>query len=175
MRRWFIEALDLTRKTHRLELWAYVVMPEHAHVLFLPHSSNDRIKAILKTLKQSVSRRAVNYLRITAPDKLATIKVERGNGRTEYRFWQQGGGYDRIITHLGTAWKVVDYIHNNPVRRKLVAAPIDWPWSSARWYAGFEDAVLSMDAHPSHSGSHLDDELATGKQGLPMPPVRPSR
>jgi len=109
-------------------------------------------------------------LRSVAPEKMQAIRVERSNGRVEHRFWQQGGGYDRIITHLHTAWKAVDYIHNNPVRRGLAANSTDWVWSSARWYAGFDDAVLSMDAHPSASGPHLEVEAPTGKQGLPMPP-----
>ncbi len=36
----------------------------------------------------------------------------------------------------------LDYIHNNPVRRGLVARPEDWPWSSFRHYAtGVEGTV----------------------------------
>jgi hypothetical protein len=40
---------------------------------------------------------------------------------------------------------MIDYIHNNPVRRGLVSQATDWPWSSARFYAGAKDAALSMD------------------------------
>jgi putative transposase len=29
----------------------------------------------------------------------------------------------------------LDYMHENPVRAGLVARAIDWPWSSARFYA----------------------------------------
>jgi putative transposase len=27
-----------------------------------------------------------------------------------------------------------DYMHNNPVKAGLVDNPVDWPYSSARWY-----------------------------------------
>ena len=29
----------------------------------------------------------------------------------------------------------MDYIHANPVKRKLVQSIVDWRWSSARFYA----------------------------------------
>jgi hypothetical protein len=28
----------------------------------------------------------------------------------------------------------LDYMHNNPVKARLVKKPVDWPYSSARWY-----------------------------------------
>ena len=40
---------------------------------------------------------------------------------------------------------MIDYIHNNPFRRGLVDHPTDWPWSSARFYAGEKDVPLVMD------------------------------
>jgi putative transposase len=32
-RRWFLEALDTARLRLQLALWAYVIMPEHVHVI----------------------------------------------------------------------------------------------------------------------------------------------
>ena len=40
--------------------------------------------------------------------------------------------------------QMIDYIHNNPVRRGLVRHATDWLWSSARFYAG-QEAMLAMD------------------------------
>ena len=31
---------------------------------------------------------------------------------------------------------MIDYLHNNPVRKGLVKRAIDWLWSSAAWYGG---------------------------------------
>jgi putative transposase len=41
----------------------------------------------------------------------------------------------------------VDYIHLNPVRRGLVAAPDDWTWSSARHYATGEQCGVEIESH----------------------------
>ncbi|MCP4250121.1 MAG: transposase [bacterium] len=147
-RRWFVEALDRARRIHGLELWAYVIMPDHAHVLLLPRRDDYAISAILKAIKQPVAQRAISYLKANAPQWLARLRVYWPGGRTGHRFWQQGGGYDRNIIKPATAWSSVDYIHENPVRRGLVDSATDWPWSSAQWYAGDEDVVLAMDDCP---------------------------
>jgi putative transposase len=147
-REWFIEALSRARLHWQFDLWAYVIMPEHAHVLLLPRRPEYDIGAIWKAIKLSVSRRAMDFLRVNAPQWLERLKVVWPTGRTEYHFWLQGGGYDRNIDNPRTAWRSVLYMHNNPVRRGLVANPEDWYWSSARWYAGFGDAKLAMDGSP---------------------------
>jgi len=147
-RLWFIDALKKARDTHGLDLWAYVIMPEHAHVLLFPRWEGYSLPAILKSIKQSVARRAVLYLRRERPERLRDLEVRWPSGRVEHRFWQQGGGYDRNVVDVNTAWKVVRYIHANPVRRGLVAGDVDWPWSSAGFYAGVENVLLEMDGCP---------------------------
>ena len=82
------------------------------------------------------------------PQWLERLKVTWPDGRVEHRFWEQGGGYDRNILEARIAWASVAYIHNNPVRRGLVATAEEWPWSSAAWYAGAAEVKLAMDACP---------------------------
>ncbi len=50
-----LDALTLGRSKREYDLWAYVIMPEHVHVVILPQA-NVKISAILTTLKQSVSK-----------------------------------------------------------------------------------------------------------------------
>ena len=147
-RQWFLEALDNARRRYDFELWAYVIMPEHVHLLLLPRQPDYRMAATLKAIKQPVGRRAIGFLKKHTPDWVPRLEVVRSNGRREYRFWQQGGGYDRNINSAKTAWACVDYIHHNPVRRGLVDGAIDWPWSSAREYAGVQGAPLQIDGCP---------------------------
>jgi putative transposase len=144
-RQWLLDAIDRSRAIHRFDLYAYVLMPEHVHLLIRPREMEYEIAAILKSIKQAVARRAVNHLRESAPEFLQQIAITWPNGRVEHRFWQQGGGYDRNITEPKTLGLTIEYIHNNPVRRVLVAAPTDWEWSSARWYAGYREGTLPID------------------------------
>ena len=54
------------------------------------------------------------------------------NGKIHYRFWQRGGGYDRNVFEPATVLQMIEYVHNNPVRRGLVEKATDWIWSCAR-------------------------------------------
>jgi putative transposase len=148
-RLWFVHALDRARRMHGMELWAYVIMPEHAHVLFVVRNREYRVEEILKSVKQSVSKRAVAYLRQASPQYLEKLRVMWPSGRVEHRFWEQGGGYDRNVHNPKVSWNSVNYIHMNPVRRGLVQHSLDWEWSSARWYARQSGVRLEMDAQPS--------------------------
>jgi putative transposase len=144
-RQWFVEALDRARAQHHFSIWAYVVMPEHAHVLVFPRNPTYDMSKVLQSIKQSVARRAMIYLRRHAPEWLGRLKITWPGGRVEHRFWQQGGGYDRNMFVPESIDASVEYIHNNPVRRELVATSTDWVWSSARWYAGERAVPLVID------------------------------
>jgi putative transposase len=143
-RRWMLDALNLGRSQGKYDLWAYVIMPEHVHVVLLPHREAT-IAGILTTLRQSVSKRALVWLRQHAPAFLAEIEDLQPNGDRAYRFWQRGGGYDRNLRTVTDIYEKIDYVHDNPVRRGLVTSPEAWPWSSClAWQTG-EDKPLGLD------------------------------
>ncbi len=77
----------------------------------------------------------------------------QSNGEVHYRFWQRGGGYDRNVIEPATLEMMIEYSHNNPVRRGLVEKPTDWIWSSARFYSGDRRVPLLMDPLPFLLGS----------------------
>ena len=142
-RQYFGEAVIKAREKHRFDLWAYVVMPEHVHLLIWPREDNYSISKILNTIKQSVSRRVLIYVR---KHKLPTLKLmATGQKDRPYRFWLDGGGYDRNITSLKVLSSVFDYIHNNPVERGLVATTGDWEYSSAAEWEGSRESPIPID------------------------------
>ena len=147
-RLWFQDALELTRSKHDADLLAYVIMPEHAHVLIRPRQAEYDMASIQKTLKQSVARKALNWLRKNDASFLKQLSGEQAGNRTRYHFWQPGGGYDRNIIEPDTLRHSINYIHLNPVRRGLVEMPNDWPWSSARQFAGINASTIQMNPLP---------------------------
>ena len=143
-RLWFFEELEAARRRWSFELWAYVLMPEHAHLLIYPHGPEPEAGIIAGGIKESVARLAIAYLEKNAPHWLPRITVREGK-RIRRRFWQPGGGYDRNGTEPATVHQMIEYIHANPVRRGLVATAEEWEWSSARWYAGIRPVRIEMD------------------------------
>jgi putative transposase len=143
-REWLCQVLDQARTECGFQLWAYVLMPEHVHVLAYPGDAAQRMSRFLQAVKEPVARKAIRSLKRTAHQWLARVTMREGP-RLRHRFWQPGGGYDRNITSAKALRAVMDYIHANPVRRGLVARAEDWEWFSARWYAGHPPVKLEMD------------------------------
>jgi putative transposase len=144
--RWLIASLESARRRRRFDLWAYVIMPEHCHVLVFPRDADYSISRILESIKLPVTRRAKAYLERNNPQALRLMCDRQPNGVVAYRFWQRGGGYDRNLREPGAIQAEIQYIHDNPVRRGLVARAEDWLWSSAAWYSGATEVPLVPDA-----------------------------
>jgi len=144
---WLAESIDAARTDFAFDLWAYVFMPEHAHLVVHPHRIEYDVAEIRKAIKAPVGRRAIKYLEAQAPEWLPRITRRRGS-KTERLFWQSGGGYDRNVTGGKTLTEMIDYIHLNPVRRGLVERPEQWKWSSAAWFLGTGQSPLIPDAIP---------------------------
>ncbi|MBI5863589.1 MAG: transposase [Planctomycetes bacterium] len=144
-RTWFVEALERSRRTHGFHLWAWVIMPEHVHLLLWPGSAPFRLADALYTLKKSVSNRALSFVRNNTPQFLDAMADIDERGRGSHRFWQRGGGYDRNTYTAREIWEKIDYIHANPVQRGLCEHPTDWPWSSAKAFAMRSSEPIAID------------------------------
>jgi len=146
-RTWLTDAIADARQKLDFALWCYVVMPEHMHLIVHPRQPVYEIDDILAAIKQPVARRGMAYLRKSAPEWLPKLKVVRSR-RSEFHFWQIGGGFDRNVIKPKTLQAMIDYIHANPVRRGLVTRPEDWVWSSAAWFLRGEQGPIPVDAIP---------------------------
>jgi len=143
-RGWLIEAILAARRKHGFDLWAWVAMPEHVHLLVWPKQPDYRMQTILADIKRPVGQEAIAWLEANHPEFLEKLTV-RNRNRTYRRFWQAGPGQDRNIFDPNAAHDIVEYIHTNPVQRGLVTLPEQWAWSSAANWAGKEDVPLKVD------------------------------
>ena len=116
-------------------LIAFVLMPEHVHLLVYPISTQPAIDKFLFAVKRPFSYRVKKLFLETNDPMLCQLTIRERPGRETFRFWQEGPGYDRNLSSEEAVLSSIDYIHENPVRRGLVSRDCDWKWSSARWYA----------------------------------------
>ena len=130
----FCEALGRAIQKHEFRLLAFVVMPEHVHLLVHPQTVHSRISELLFAIKRPSSHRIKRHLQQTAPETLTSLTIHQRPGVETFRFWQEGPGYDRNLTSTQAISAAIDYIHLNPVRRGLCERAIDWKWSSARYH-----------------------------------------
>ncbi len=135
----FADHLARARIRHRFRLIAWVVMPEHVHLILWPDGGT--VSTPLTSLKRGFAREVVSRWReLDAP---VLERIVDAPGR--HRFWQRGGGYDRNIRDENELREKISYIHRNPVKRGLVGRPTDWAWSSARWYEGDREGPVPID------------------------------
>jgi putative transposase len=116
------------------QLVAFVYMPEHVHLLVYPTTTEPDIGRFLARVKQPFSKEIKERLTESGSPLLKKLTVRERPGKTCFRFWQEGPGFDRNIFSADVLEASIDYIHSNPVRRGLCQKATDWEWSSARYY-----------------------------------------
>jgi putative transposase len=142
----FVAALARARSAHGLSVFAWVVMPEHVHILCRP-AADTTLDRLLVRIKMSVAKRVLErWKELDAP---ILARLHDATGRP--RFWLKGGGFDRNVRNTQEFSKEVRYIHRNPVERGLVKRPEDWPWSSVRWWMGLRENELECDPPPGEA------------------------
>lgn len=138
-----VDAISFSRTKYKYRLIAYVLMPEHVHLIILP-PRDCRIGIIAGEIKQVSSRRIHEILLPVNSPLLEKMTITR-NRLIRFTFWQRRC-YDHTCRDEDSMWEKVNYCHNNPVKRGLVKSPADWPWSSYRVYNGYENCNLGIDA-----------------------------
>jgi putative transposase len=123
----FLRHLDAARTKLEFKLWAYVIMPEHVHLLVWPGEAKANVRTILREIKLWSGRECLASS--TAVKEACTIY--KSDGSTSHRFWLPGGGYDRNLWSSEAILSSINYIHNNPVKRGLSNTSSAYPWSSA--------------------------------------------
>jgi REP element-mobilizing transposase RayT len=93
-------------------LHAFVVMPNHVHLLATPAVT---LPKLTRSLKGITAKRANAMLALVGKP-----------------FWLQES-YDHLVRHEREYEKIVNYIEENPVRAGIVSVASDYRWSSAGW------------------------------------------
>lgn len=127
----FMEELLQAKEQFQFQLWAYVIMPSHVHLLIYPCQPSYKIAAILQAIKGRTSKRYGEILLEKSPATHENYCIKIGSKRS-FRFWQSGGGFDRNLWNPQVIHYSIRYIERNPVRAGLVDVPEKWEWSSAR-------------------------------------------
>jgi len=137
----FVEELRKVREETEFRLLGYVVMPEHVHLL-MSEPKHGSPSTVLQKLKLRVSRRMRNPTKFGGAVRLQLPFQEEGG--PPRAFWQ-ARFYDFNVYTKGKKTEKLNYMHANPVTRKLVKHPKDWLWSSWSYYWKGEPGLICID------------------------------
>ena len=138
------KALDEARKSGGFALYAYVIMPDHFHVI----TDSSRSSAdTLRFINGIIGRRTIDYLKEQGHES-SLEKLRHETKKKDYRY----SVFDhhpnaRLLLTEKMLMERVHYTHHNPVRAGLVKRAEDYRWSSVRCWNGrtLEDEPLLMD------------------------------
>ena len=116
-------ALDEARTSAGFLLFAYVIMIDHLHVLTSRPTTTSNVLRVLKGL---TARRVIDYLKENNYlSSLAKLRHEEQARNHRYSLWQTEKNVLPLFSE-GMFMQKVNYIHENPVRARLVERAIDY-------------------------------------------------
>ncbi|MEW5846677.1 MAG: transposase [Bacteroidota bacterium] len=139
-----IDSIRYSQKCKGLELFGYVIMPSHLHLIV--RTDMLPLGEVIRDFKKFTAVRIADELckdleRRPILDVFA-IAAKRIKRNKNYKVWQDGY-HPEAITSNQLFYQKLKYIHHNPVKAGLVELPEQHPYSSARNYAGL-DYVLEI-------------------------------
>lgn len=130
-----VQAFEYCRQEKGLKIHAWVILDTHFHAIV----AAPDLARVLAGLKRHTARRIIELLETERCDWLRRqLRHQRAPHKTEsqHQVWQEGSHPQAIMTDAMMLQKL-EYLHDNPVRRGLVASPEHWRYSSAHeWLPG---------------------------------------
>ncbi len=141
----FFITLQEIRDRFPYELFAYVLLPDHFHLLVRPADGN--ISRLMQKIKSLSARKIVEHLKETQSGKLLSALRKTRPGRREhhYQIYQQSFR-ELILTNSRLIHQKIEYIHKNPLGKGLAEHIGAYSWSSC--LAIYERSVEPIPVDP---------------------------
>jgi putative transposase len=139
-----IESLLYCQKNKGLEVYAYVIMSNHVHLL--ARSQYDNLSDVIRDFKRHTSKKIIETIeQVNESRREWLLMIFRFAARAhqrnnEYQVWTHENHAEVIFSNAFIEQKI-QYIHQNPVRNGIVINSEDYLYSSARNYAGLDNKL----------------------------------
>jgi len=145
----FVETLRQLLQGTEFLLIGWALMSEHFHLLIRSQPAEATVRFMRELKKRSaqqiIAALARNQHHPRCRALLARLRLPPTvHSDSYYRLWQRRYVPFNVFTEKKQREKL-DYMHNNPVKRRLAGSPDQWPWSSFRFYYLNDTSVLTMD------------------------------
>ena len=146
-KRTVVDSLVYCQKEKGLEIYAYVIMPSHLH-LICQAKNGFVLSDIIRDLKKFTAKKLIDNIRNEPESRREWILEKFAKAcshlkrEQRYKVWQDGYHGEELITNKFIDQKL-NYIHSNPVKDGIVEKAEDYLYSSARNYADM-DTMLEV-------------------------------
>lgn len=141
-----LDGLVYCQKKKGMEIVAWCVMTNHMHLIFRTTGLYEPQK-VLGEFKQFTSRMLVEAIRTNPRESRKEWMVDqfkraaaKSSNVKNYQFWRHDNKPIELWSNKVIDQKI-NYVHQNPVKKGWVQKPEDYPYSSAKDYAGEKGLV----------------------------------
>jgi REP element-mobilizing transposase RayT len=131
-----VENFDYCRKEKGLEIFAYVIMTNHIH-LVARTKEDGNMGNVMRDFKTYTSKQLYKMIAANLHESRREwiVGLFNKHGKEnplnkEFQLWQNGNHPVELFSNAVIDQKI-DYVHNNPVRAGFVAEPHEYLYSSA--------------------------------------------
>lgn len=136
-----VDSMVYCQKNKGLEIFSWCIMTSHIHLL-IRAASGHSLSAILRDFKKFTAKELLKAIRENPQESrkewmMAQFKraAQKSSNVRDFQFWRHDNHPIEVWSNKVISQKV-NYIHMNPVEEGLVLKPEEYPYSSARDYAG---------------------------------------
>lgn len=130
----FINSIKYCQQNKGLEVYAYVIMPSHVHMII---GSEGNLSHILRNMKEHTSKLWIKEILENPQESRREWLLEKftktkknSDQKSSYKIWQEGN-YPEELFSIEFINQKENYIHQNPVTAGIVTKPEFYRLSSA--------------------------------------------
>ena len=133
----FLEVFAGLLRAWPAKLIAFVLMPDHFHLIVNPRDGD--IRGFAGALKSLSARKIIQ---LTTDHRF--LRPTPDTDGSTHQVWQES--FKALpLWSLWMIWQKVNYIHANPVNARLVPSAKDYPWTSFRAFYNYSIEPLAVD------------------------------
>ncbi|MCB0696035.1 MAG: transposase [Chitinophagaceae bacterium] len=138
-----VDSLKYCRKNKGLEIFAWVIMSNHIH-LIISCTGRNKLSDILRDFKKYTATQVVQAIENNQQESRKSWLLWLLKQDDKITFWQKDNHAEEITT--SNFFKVKrDYIHRNPVAANIVEKEEEYIYSSARTIYGGKGLIELTD------------------------------
>ena len=145
----FINSVKYSQQNKGLEVGAWVLMTNHAHLILRAKAPN-KLQDIIRDMKSYISRRIRIELEQSTTESrkewMTRMFMKTGlanSNNKDYQFWIRDN-HPIKLADSNMLLQRLNYIHNNPVAAGFVAEPQHWKYSSTHNYCGGTQGLITL-------------------------------
>ena len=138
-----VRSFEYCRQHKGLRVYVWVILDNHVHAIV----SGPQLARTLADLKKFTAHAILDQLRFESREWLLNqlaYYCAAHKLRSSHQVWQEGV-HPQSINGDEMMLQKLEYLHNNPVKRGLVASPEHWRYSSAHEWLRGANPVMGVD------------------------------